>query len=187
MKEAKRLARLHAAQDVQAVGEDYLRHSDYLAVKRLFESDLWRDAGSVFCYYGTGAEPNTLPVIEKALSQGKRLALPKTEKGGGMKAMVIESMAELSPGTFGIPEPSYKTRELLPEETDLVIVPGAAFDHLGHRLGRGGGYYDRWLSGSFAVKVALTRERLIQELVPTEEHDIMVDYLITEEKIRGPF
>ena len=75
---------------------------------------------------------------------------------------------------------------IAPEKLDLVIVPALAYDLAGFRLGYGGGYYDRFLTGTQAFKAGLARERLIMDMLPRESHDIAVDSVITEEKIYCP-
>jgi len=187
MKEAKKLARIRAKEAAIAAGEENLRAWDERAFNNLFEAEFWKNARVIFLYYGVGTEPDTRPIIERALAEGKTVSLPLTEKNGIMSAREVTSLEGLLPGTFSIPEPSYDMREVTPEETDLVIVPGASFDRQGGRLGKGGGYYDRFLLKTGAVKAAVFREALLMDKVPMESHDIPVDYLVTDEKVRGPF
>jgi len=90
-------------------------------------------------------------------------------------------------GNFGIMEPDVsKCEEVLPQEIDLACVPGLSFDLYGNRLGRGQGYYDRFLSQpEFKGKtVGLQFESQLIKKIPTECHDYPVQYLLTEKGLR---
>ena len=139
----------------------------------------YRDALSVLLYWGTGAEPDTRPILSDALARGKRVALPAVTGPGLMEAREIRSLGELVPGKFGIPAPGEACPALSPEIFDLILVPGAAFTPEGHRLGRGGGYYDRYLPATRGVRAALARPCQLFDTLPTQEHDIPVDLVIT--------
>ena len=126
-------------------------------------------AKTVMLYRGVGREPDTGPMIASALRAGP----------GVMEARRIYSLDQLVPGAFGIPEPSGECEVVAPGEFDLILVPGAAFSPNGCRLGRGGGYYDRYLPQTRGVKVALTRKCQLTDDIPTDSHDIKVDLIIT--------
>lgn len=165
------------------LGEDYLRECDRQIVKTLFTLREYALASTVFCYVSVGSEPDTTLIIERALRDGKTVAVPLVE-GDTMTARVIYGKNELKSGTFGIPEPS-NISEILPSGAiDIAIIPALTFDVLGNRLGHGGGYYDRYLAGASGVKIGLGREKLILGRLPCEAHDIPVDMLITEAGIR---
>lgn len=86
---------------------------------------------------------------------------------------------ELTPGKFGIPEPANPVWAR-PDELDLILVPGVAFDRSGNRLGRGGGFYDRLLPLYRAARVAIGFDFQTVNALPTEPHDCRMDFLITE-------
>lgn len=136
-------------------------------------------AKTVMLYCGVGREPDTGPMIASALRAGKTVALPKITGPGVMEARRIYSLDQLVPGAFGIPEPSGECEVVAPGEFDLILVPGAAFSPNGCRLGRGGGYYDRYLPQTRGVKVALARKCQLTDDIPTDIHDINVDLIIT--------
>ena len=111
------------------------------------------------------------------------VALPKTA-GRDMKFYYINSTDELKPGRFGIPEPQPEegTREALPDEADVMIIPGVAYDRQHNRVGHGAGYYDRYIS-SAAEKAILTVAPCFDfqlfDRVETDPWDLPVDVIVT--------
>lgn len=160
--------------------KDYCRERDKAAVPRLLTLGEFKNAGSVMLYYGVGTEPRTSEIIDHAIKAGKTVALPKVTGGGAMRALIIKTADSLTRGAYNIPEPSDDCPELDPDSIDFILVPGTAFDLGFNRLGRGGGYYDRFLAKTRAVKAAIAGTRQIAEKVPTEPHDVRVDIIITE-------
>jgi len=110
---------------------------------------------------------------------GEASQRPSTLRGGGYH--LAELTPELKTGKFGIPEPVNPV--FAPEELDLIIVPGVAFDRAGHRIGRGGGFYDRLLPQYRAVRVGICFDFQCLEKIPAEPHDCNVDLLVTESQI----
>ena len=99
-----------------------------------------------------------------------------------MKFIKINSLSDLQPGAYGILEP--KDGEEITDFTDSVcITPALSFDEKGYRLGYGGGYYDRFLADYTGVSVGICYEEFIGGIV-TEEYDLPVDIVVTEEDIR---
>lgn len=94
----------------------------------------------------------------------------------------VEDLAELRPGYRGIREP-VGGEEHPPQAMDLVIVPGVAFDRQGHRVGRGGGWYDRSLAGVQGCRIGLAFECQLVDRVPAEAHDQQVDLIVTEQRV----
>jgi 5-formyltetrahydrofolate cyclo-ligase len=135
----------------------------------------------LFAYNAAGRECATAAILEDAAADGKVLALPVVLGGGQM--VFAEYRGELSTGAFGIGEPAGDTETLVPTERDLMIVPALCCDTDGFRLGRGGGYYDRYLSGCRAFTVCLCREALLAEKVPRDWNDLSVSAVITENRI----
>lgn len=115
----------------------------------------------------------------KQWAKTKRIVLPVV-KGDDLVLSLFTSEKEMSIGAFGISEPTNLAFEHL-NDIDLIIVPGMAFDKKGHRLGRGRGYYDRFLSQPStmsAYKIGICLPHQLVESVPTEGHDIMMDEVI---------
>ncbi|MEG0250454.1 MAG: 5-formyltetrahydrofolate cyclo-ligase [Peptostreptococcus sp.] len=163
--------------------EDYMLSSDEKIVEKLLESQEYKKSEKIFCYVGRGSEINTSIFIEKALLDGKILAVPYCVDEKLMKAYKIESLDDLRPGKYDILEPdSSNSKEISKHDFDLIVVPCCTVDREGNRLGFGKGYYDRFLESTKAEKLLLIREKQIAEKVFVGEHDIKIKKIITEEK-----
>ncbi|MCI8668245.1 MAG: 5-formyltetrahydrofolate cyclo-ligase [Lachnospiraceae bacterium] len=144
----------------------------------------YRDSSRILAYADCNREVATADFIQICLNDGKHVALPRVTAAGCMDFYEIHDLSELIPGSFGIPEP-VGNRMLLPEPDSsvLMLLPGLAFDHFCHRVGYGGGYYDRYLMDkSWIFTVAVCHEVQLMAEIITEEHDISPDLLITENR-----
>lgn len=153
---------------------------------RLINLDLYKEAKNIFIYLSFGSEIDTNPIIDRALEDGKEVYIPKIYKSNKeMKAIRLNSFEDLEENSMGILEPKDDSNFIDKENIDLIIVPGAVFDLEGNRIGYGGGYYDRFLSNikDKRNKVALAYDLQIVENIEAEEHDIKVDYIITNSRI----
>lgn len=145
---------------------------------KLFKTQYYEKAGCIYCYVDFQNEVMTMPLIKKAFKDGKRVAVPKIENGS-MEFYYIKGYEDLKEGTFGILEPV--GCEMASETDALLIMPGVAFDKDNHRIGYGGGYYDRYLKRENShFKIALAFDFQIFEAVTYEEHDICPDLVLTE-------
>ena len=143
----------------------------------LFESTAYRRARSLYAYVAFNQEVRTRPIIERAWADGKRVAVPKVV-GGAMRFIWLDGFDQLAEGCFGVEEP-VDDEPVADDEEALVLVPGLAFDAQGHRIGYGGGYYDRWLADHPGhPTVALLYEFQMVDKLEAEEHDIAVDQLL---------
>jgi len=156
--------------------------SDALIISRLLALTEYRNAGSIFCYASRDREVDTDPIIENALNANKTIALPRIIGNGMMEARWISDLNQLQPGRFGIREPLAEAPIAPTKNIDMAIIPCLSCDMEGHRLGYGGGYYDRYLAHTTCYKVALCRERSLAMLLPTDETDIRMDFVITEKR-----
>ena len=147
---------------------------------RLYSDYRFREAKTVFIFASFGTEVDTHRIIEKLLSLGKTVCIPRIVGKHQMAAVKIESLGDLSPNKIGILEP-VEGEEVEAEEIDLIIVPGVAFDRRGYRIGYGGGYYDAFMSRIPGVdKIALAYDMQFTGRVENEQWDIRVDALITQ-------
>ena len=183
LKEEKALLRSRTRQLAQGLSLREKAESDRAIVQRLLALDEYQNASSVFCFVGTPAEINTLPVIMDALQQGKTVAVPLCLAPGVMEARVLSAPEELVTGAFGIPEPRANAPLLPKESIGFAVVPCLTCDRQGGRLGKGGGYYDRYLAGRGFAAAALCREALLCEEAPMEPQDVPVDLVVTDRAV----
>lgn len=152
--------------------------------KNLISLNSYKRAKKVFIYIGFGSEINTKSLIEIMLREGKEVFVPKVLEEE-MIALKITSLNNLIESKFKILEPVGEKSDIDGEEFDLIIMPGVAFDRSGNRIGYGKGYYDKYLKDikSDIKKIALAYELQLIEEIETEEHDLKVDSIITENEI----
>lgn len=159
-----------------------------LAAENLFQSEMWQKAKVVALYLSFGSEMSTKKIVKRGLVEGKIIAVPVTDNESYVMDFYRFSLEdETTDSALGMAEPMRKEENLiLPEEIDLCILPGLAFDIYGHRLGMGKGCYDRYLPKLRldAQKAALCfREQITNEILPFEKFDVDLDWLINEERI----
>ncbi|MGN0774960.1 MAG: 5-formyltetrahydrofolate cyclo-ligase [Candidatus Ventricola sp.] len=134
---------------------------------------------SVMAYMACRGELDLAPVLEDALAQGKTLLLPRCEAPGVMTARRVTDASQLAPGAHGLMEPDAGCAVFPPEDIDLVFVPGTAFDASGGRLGQGGGYYDRFLARTRALRVGICHDFALLASVPAQAHDVRMNCIIS--------
>ena len=151
---------------------------------KLYGLKEWKQAKLIGLTISIPPEFPTLHIIEQAWKEGKEVAIPKCNpEDKTMQFKKITSFEQLESVYSGLLEPVETTLNVMAEDMDLLIVPGLAFTRDGYRLGFGGGYYDRFLSGYKGVTISLAFEcQLIDEL-PTELHDIPVHQIVTMDKV----
>ncbi len=153
-------------------------------ISRLMSLDAYKEASHVLAYASFGQETDTWAFCHEVLRSGRRLALPRVE-GKDMAFYPVTDLEKLVPGPFGIKEPPGGQEEIFWPEA-LVVMPGVAFDRYRHRIGYGGGYYDRYLKrhpGREHAAIAFNFQ-LFDE-IPSDENDISPGILITEDRLFG--
>ncbi len=158
----------------------YRSASDRAIAARLLAMPAYQAAETVFCFAGTVREIDTRPILLDALAAGKTLCVPLCTGAGLMELRRITSTEELVPGAYGILEPPADSPALDADAVDFAVLPCLSCNRQGHRLGRGGGYYDRFLSRYRGGAVLLCREKLLREEIPLEPHDYPVPWVLTE-------
>ena len=156
--------------------EEIVSKSKALAEKFL-ASEAYQNARTIYGYLPYNQEVRTVPMLEQALRDGKKVAVPKCY-GDEMKFLYLEDLTLVEKGYAGIPEP-IADGPVADDETALVLMPGLAFDEAGHRIGYGGGFYDKFLSREpNHPTLALCYDFQMLPSLETEAHDIPVDYVI---------
>ena len=140
--------------------------------------ELYRNAKTIYGYLPYNQEVRTVPMLEQAIADGKRVAVPKCY-GEEMRFIYINDfVTEVAPGYANIPEP-VADGPVADDTTALVLMPGLAFDPQGHRIGYGGGFYDRFLANEpDHPTLALCYGFQMVEHLETEEFDIPVDQVL---------
>jgi 5-formyltetrahydrofolate cyclo-ligase len=142
----------------------------------------------VAAYWPVGSEVDVRPALRELLARGCRLTLPWVD-GPSLQLAAVDALEDLVPGWRGVLEPGPERRRPVPLSTvDVVVVPGLAFDERGHRLGSGGGHYDRLLAdrGPGTAVVAVAYAEQVVPAVPVEAHDAPVDAIVTDRAILHP-
>lgn len=163
----------------RALAKDEQRRASQAVAERVRAFAPYAGARSVMAYMACRGELSLAPVIADALKQGKTLLLPRCEAPGVMTARRVTALAQLVPGAYGLMEPAESCAVFPPEEIELILVPGTAFDALGGRLGQGGGFYDRFLARTGALRVGICHDFALTGRVPAQAHDMRMDCIIT--------
>ena len=157
--------------------EEQIRQKSARLTEAFLETDYYRNARCIYGYLPYNQEVRTVPLLEQALKDGKRVAVPKVY-GEEMRFLYIEDMSGIAPGSYGIPEP-VADDPVANDPEALVLMPGLAFDPKGNRMGYGGGFYDRFLEAEpLHPTVALCYDFQMLPHLETEEHDIPVDLVL---------
>ena len=136
-------------------------------------------ANSIGCYYSIGSEVQTKAIIQELISQKKQVSLPKIEDDT-IVFRTVKNFDRLEKGSFGILEPKDDWPEI--KSFDIIIVPAIGLTNGGDRLGYGHGYYDKFLSDKSVTKIALAYSKQIVKSMPHSDHDIKMDWIVSENK-----
>lgn len=152
--------------------------------RHIIASDVYKRAGVIGGYIPLKHEADIKAVLSDALQQGKTLVLPLCGAAPNMTMRRVNSMADLLPGAYGIPEPGHDAPVVSAEQIDLLLVPLEGIDRCGFRLGKGGGYYDALLAahpGLMTMGCALSWQQV--EAVPVESWDIPLAFCVDQNGI----
>ena len=143
----------------------------------LRQTEEYRQAKTLYGYLPYNQEVRTVPMLAQALADGKRVAVPKV-CGDDMKFIELTDLTRVAKGYAGIPEP-VDDGPVAADPTALVLMPGLAFDRAGHRIGYGGGFYDRFLAREpHHPTVALCYAFQLMDRLEVESFDVPVDLVL---------
>jgi 5-formyltetrahydrofolate cyclo-ligase len=189
VKAGKARLRADLLQKRRALSPDEAKFKSSQIASRLLEDPAFLKAGSVHLYLAKAEdrEADTTAIIEQCLRVHKAVFVPIITSSGQMRHCRLQNLHNLSIGHFGIPQPPLG--DLLTDtalQTDLVLVPGIAFDQKGHRLGYGRGYYDRFLSSrpAWVNTLGLCYADFLLENLPFDSHDVPVQSVVTDMTVR---
>ncbi len=159
---------------------DFMKIASEKIQKKLKKINAFRHAQKIGAYYPIGSEILTQDIIQELLSNGKDVFLPKVI-GENMEFKKIADFSSLEKGSFDIMEPKDNCQSS--KNLDVVLVPTVGISPIGVRLGYGHGFYDRHLAEHKTTTISLTLEKQIVKNIPKSEHDVIIDWIVTEERI----
>ena len=164
----------------QKLTDEDVKIQSRLIIDRLKKSDIYKTSENVFLYISYNREVDTYMLLSQCFMDGKKVYAPKVLSKTDMEFYCLSDVNDLESGYMGIMEPS-DSCEKANTRNGLFIMPGLAFDYDFHRIGYGGGFYDRYLSeDNTFIKAALAFDFQLLESIPYEEHDLKPDYIITQ-------
>ena len=184
---SKEIVRQQISDRLNALGDRDIQQKSAQACKHLCELDEFIQARTVMIYLSLPREIDTSAAILEAFGTGKKVLVPKMIwEDRKLIPVVIETLnCEMEIGRFGLRNPT--GNETLPVSSiELVIIPGLGFDETGNRIGRGAGFYDRFLADNqfSGIRCGLALEDQILNTIPVSDHDMSLDLLVTENRIR---
>lgn len=190
MSSDKQALRTRVEQAVKALAPVERLERSARAQARLLGTPEFQAARTVMVYHSDATEVDTHEIVLTCLRERKRVGLPRT--AAGKKTMqvleILDPARDLEPSRFGFKEPLGFLPSVALDSLDLVVVPGRAFDAHGNRLGRGGGYYDRFFAQPQvrAQAAALAFDCQVVDEVPSQLHDRRVALVVTETRVIRP-
>lgn len=183
----KKKFRLDIKSQIAALDSEYIYESNLGIYRNIAALPEFIAAPRIFIYYSVEREVDTAAIISHCFETGKQVFLPTDYDNGIMNFARLDCpISGLTHGKFDIPVPGEAAERIIPVSGDIIIVPALTYDESFYRIGRGGGYYDRYLSKCTAFSVGLCREKLVVPSVPRDSFDIAVNCLITEKRIARP-
>lgn len=185
----RRMLRNRSLEQRNALSPAHRKNMSRRIIDTLIALPVFQENSLYFIYCSYQSEVETSLLIDRCLKAGKTVCVPMTTPAQSrMQAVVIKDAGiDLRPGYKGIPEPILhlvQDGELKPEAIEVAVIPGAVFDRCGHRLGYGGGYYDRFLARApQALRIGLAYSMQLVNHIPALPHDMPMDILITEHEI----
>ena len=167
-----------AARNALSMSE--VKYRSLRIVEAIAASPLWQEAETVLSYRAVGHEVDLSALEDYARRDGKRLCYPLCTAPGQMIALLPHSEESWQKGSFGIMEPVRElSEEIAPEDVDLVLCPCSAYDRENHRMGMGGGYYDRYLPRCKNAHIAAVAFSVQEcEALDTESWDVDMEIIV---------
>lgn len=173
----KKELRNQIRQQKRAMTPALIEEKSRILGRLLAQSELYRKADTIYGYLPYNQEVRTVPMLQQAMADGKRVAVPKVY-GDEMRFIYLTDLTAVETGYAGIPEP-VADGPVAQDRAALVLMPGLAFDREGHRIGYGGGFYDKFLQQEpNHPTLALCYDFQMLPSLETEEHDIPVDCVL---------
>lgn len=182
-KEEKKAFRQEIKNRWKALEETYLQEASKTICDAIRQLPEYQQAKTVFCFVSMERELNTSTLLDGILADGKTLVVPRVLAMGKMALHPITSLDTLKKSRFGIPEPAEDTPTVSPQDVDFTVVPCLSATLAGARLGRGGGFYDRFLADYTGNTALVCFHQLLSESVPMDSWDVQLPVVVTEKGI----
>ena len=184
---SKEMVRQQISDRLNALSDRDIQQKSAQACKHLCELDEFKHAQVIMIYLSLPREIDTSAAILEAFHTGKKVLVPKMIwQDRKLIPVVIETLnCEMEIGRFGLRNPT--THQTLPVSSiELVVIPGLGFDESGNRIGRGAGFYDRFLADNpfSGIRCGLAFEEQLLKTIPVSHHDMCLDLLVTENQTR---
>jgi len=176
----KAALRKHLLEKRDSISFDLMEIHSEKIVSKLMKTKIISEAKSIGCYYSIGSEVQTVELITRLLDEKKSVSLPVISNSA-MSFRIIEDIMKLEKNEFDIPEP--KDNAIIQEKHDVILIPCVGLDNEGNRIGYGQGFYDKYLEGNNAIKIALSYSKQIVKSIPVSDNDIKMDWIITEKDV----
>lgn len=176
----KKQLRTMVKQKIALLSKAYCKQADKDIFERVIALKEYQLANTIFMYIGREDEINTKPILLQALEDKKRVCVPLCIGKGIMEAREIHGLEDLRAGAYGILEPKEGLPLINPASIDMALIPCMTGNIKGERLGYGGGFYDRYLAKGMFCRVLLCRQKLMERQIPTDDHDMLMDIVISE-------
>lgn len=163
---------LRALLRAKRVSSEESAKESVLLCKHVLNSPYFQEAATIGGYIPLAHEADVTAILQAALQQGKRLALPLCQQAPNMTLREVTSLLHLRQGAYGILEPSQDAAIVLPEEIDLLLVPLEGIDRCGFRLGKGGGYYDQYLDQANIMTLGCALSAQWTDNIPHDAWDV---------------
>ena len=173
--------RAHLRAQLRMLGPEQRSEESTRLCDQVRQFVVWRDARRVLLFAPLPDEPDVWPLALEAVKAGKEVGLPSYDpvRNRYGARQVRDPGLDLVAGEFGVREPRHDCPEVALATLDLVLVPGLGFSTEGGRLGRGGGFYDRLLAATDAVRVGVGLDEQIVPWLPLEPHDAQLHFVVT--------
>ena len=168
----------------KAIPAEVRADKDRALCRLLSESDLFLNAKEILAYAPKSPEIDILPLVQKAIELGKRVAFPRCAQDFSLSFHYAHP-SQLVRGHFGIMEPSDNLPLCQASEDSICLVPALLFDFEGYRIGYGKGYYDRFLSSYRGLAVGIARDAFILPKLPRGAFDLRVKVLASETEVKA--
>ncbi|MCR1899082.1 5-formyltetrahydrofolate cyclo-ligase [Irregularibacter muris] len=173
---------------INALSPQEIQEKSERMFEKLYSLPIYKNSTTIMTYVSIRNEVDTHVFIKESIHRGKNIIVPmcKPDTKELILSKLLDLDLDLERGFYGLLEPKANCiRPVEAKNLDMIVVPGLAFTEKGQRLGQGAGYYDRFLSSlsEHVPTIAPTFELQLVDALPTDSHDVPVDYILTENRL----